>query len=143
MILQQIISSPIEEQLFKQTYRILTEEYNLVPPKSGRSTNHFRILIWEDPKEQIGRYRVYCAHNEIENNTLVDIINFQYWNDHRLDHNTFTDNPMKNILNRITSLTTNYTILAKIELETYPELEQKRIVSIHPKSPPETFIYNL
>jgi len=36
-------------------------------------------MVWEDPQEHIGRYRVHLYENTEAQGARYDIINFHYW----------------------------------------------------------------
>ncbi|MEK6885541.1 MAG: hypothetical protein AABX17_01085 [Nanoarchaeota archaeon] len=41
------------------------------------------VMVWEDPQEHLGRYRVHLYENTEAQGEIRDIINFHYWMNER------------------------------------------------------------
>ena len=71
---------------------------------SARLNDRFdkNVMVWEDSKEMLGRYRVHLYENENVGLSSKDIIYFHYWlNKERLTKSILKNDPMKLAINNV------------------------------------------
>lgn len=60
------------------------------------------VMVWEDPEEHIGRYRVHLYENTEAHGARYDIINFHYWmNKRSLKRKILEQEPMEIAIQKV------------------------------------------
>jgi len=105
MILGLLLWTETEKGNIPRAKKALTG-LGLVPARynyaDANSETYDDVMVWEDPQEHIGRYRVHLYENEkIEENTY-DVINFHYWlNKRSLKKEILAKEPMDNAIEAV------------------------------------------
>jgi hypothetical protein len=83
MICELLLWTETDKGNIKRTREAL-REMGLVPARGPNSQLNNDVMVWEDPQENIGRYRVHLYEKIIvEEGGQYDIINFHYWGNKR------------------------------------------------------------
>jgi hypothetical protein len=95
------------------------KDMGLVPAKfsyrNPNSETYDDVMVWEDPQEHIGRYRVHTyEHHDIKGQPY-DIINFHYWwNKRSLKREIIEQEPMDEAVQRVLGV-----LQGKIEVQNW------------------------
>ena len=69
--------------------------YGRLDPRDPNSPTEDDVIVWEDPNEHIGRYRVHLRENEEMEDKKQDVLDFHYWmNERCMNRDIFHQDPM-------------------------------------------------